>query len=144
MKDKCYYPKLGKNTDKIKNRGVFNTYIKNILFSINLLLRFFGDIDMNGFSTEKLKEYLIQSGEHLKPSSLGHRIRCVKSLFRWSHEEGYILKNPAAKLKEPKLGKRIPKFLSELEIEYLREVCQSTMENALFEFMYQPAAVLGR
>ena len=30
-------------------------------------------------------------------------------------------KHPAAKLKEPKLDKRIPNFLSELEIEHLRE-----------------------
>lgn len=117
--------------------------LKTYRFQYNLLLRFFGDIDMNEFSTEKLKDYLIQSGGHLKPSSLGHRVRCVKSLFRWSHEEGYILKNPAAKLKEPKLGKRIPKFLSELEIEHLREACQTTMENALFEFMYSTGCRIG-
>ncbi|MGE7672841.1 tyrosine-type recombinase/integrase [Lysinibacillus sp. NPDC094403] len=123
--------------------GYSTLTLKTYCFQYNLLLRFFGDIDMNGFSTEKLKEYLIQSGNHLKPSSLGHRIRCVKSLFRWSHEEGYILKNPAAKLKEPKLGKRIPKFLSELEIEHLREACQTTMENALFEFMYSTGCRIG-
>ncbi|MFJ7667659.1 site-specific tyrosine recombinase/integron integrase [Lysinibacillus sp. NPDC097195] len=126
-----------------KIEGYSTLTLKTYCFQYNLLLRFFGDIDMNGFNTEKLKEYLIQSGEHLKPSSLGHRIRCVKSLFRWSHEEGYILKNPAAKLKEPKLGKRIPKFLSELEIEHLREACQSTMENALFEFMYSTGCRIG-
>ncbi|WML43820.1 hypothetical protein [Neobacillus sp. PS3-40] len=68
-------------------------------------------------STEKLKGYLIQAGDHLKPSSLGHRARCIKLLFKWTHDEGFIHKNPAVKLKEPKLGKRIPKFLSELEIE---------------------------
>jgi len=123
--------------------GYSTLTLKTYCFQYNLLLRFFGDIDLNEFSTEKLKEYLIQSGDHLKPSSLGHRIRCVKSLFRWSHEEGYILKNPAAKLKEPKLGKRIPKFLSELEIEHLREACQTTIENALFEFMYSTGCRIG-
>ncbi|MFJ7954266.1 site-specific tyrosine recombinase/integron integrase [Lysinibacillus sp. NPDC096418] len=127
-----------------KIEGYSTLTLKTYCFQYNLLLRFFGDIDMNVFSTEKLKEYLIQSGNHLKPSSLGHRIRCVKSLFRWSHEEGYILKNPAAKLKEPKLGKRIPKFLSELEIEHLREACQTTMENALFEFMYSTGCRIGK
>ena len=86
-------------------------------------------------TTEKLKEYLLQEGEHFKPSSLGHRDRCIKSLFKWTHDEGYIPKNPAAKLKEPKLGKRMQKFLSELEIKHLREACHTSMENALFEFM---------
>ena len=46
-------------------------------------------------------------------------------------------------MKEPKLGKRIPKFLSELEIEHLREACQTTMENALFEFMYSTGCRIG-
>lgn len=73
-----------------------------------------------------------------------HRGRCVKSLFTWSHEEGYILKNLTAKLKEPKLGKRIPKFLSELEIEHLREACQTTMEKALFEFLYSTGCHIGK
>ena len=91
---------------------------------------------MSELTTEKLKEYLIQEGDHLKPSSLGHRVRCIKSIFKWTHDEGFIPKNPAAKLEEPKLGKRIPKFLSELEIEHLREACHTSMENALFEFMY--------
>lgn len=77
-------------------------------------------------TTQKLKEYLVQAGDHLKPSSLGHRVRCVKSLFKWTYEEGYISKNLAAKLKEPKLGKRIPKFLSELEIEHIREYLLKT------------------
>ncbi|MGG0763005.1 hypothetical protein [Bacillus paramycoides] len=60
---------------------------------------------MSEFTTEKLKVYLIEAGEHLKPSSLGHRVRCIKSPFRWTHDEGFILKNPVTKLKERKLGK---------------------------------------
>jgi integrase/recombinase XerD len=95
--------------------------IKTFCFQFNLLLRYFGNADMNGITTNKLKSYLIDKGDHLKPSSLGHRVRCIRSLFKWTYEEGIIKKNPAAKLKEPKLGKRIPKFLSEIEIEQLRE-----------------------
>ncbi|PEL19558.1 tyrosine-type recombinase/integrase, partial [Bacillus pseudomycoides] len=117
--------------------------LKTYCFQYNLLLRYFGDINISEFTTEKLKGYLIVAGEHLKPSSLGHRVRCIKSLFRWTHDEGFILKNPAAKLKESKLGKRIPKFLSELEIEHLREACHNSMENALFEFLYSTGCRIG-
>jgi len=108
-----------------------------------LLKCFFGDIKISEFTTEKLKQYLVESGGHLKPSSLGHRIRFIKSLFKWTHEEGYILKNPSAKLKEPKLGQRIPKFLSKHEIELLREGCHTPMENALFEFFYSTGCRIG-
>jgi len=75
-----------------KIEGYSSLTLKTYCFQYKLLLRFFGDIDMNEFNTDRLKEYLIRSGDHLKPSSLGHRIRCVKSLFRWSHEEGYTQK----------------------------------------------------
>lgn len=117
--------------------------LKTYCFQYNLLLRYFGDMDISELTTEKLKEYLVQEGNHLKRSSLGHRVRCIKSIFKWTHEEGYIPRNPAVKLKEPKLGKRIPKFLSELEIEHLREACYTTMENALFEFMYSTGCRIG-
>jgi integrase/recombinase XerD len=108
-----------------------------------LVLRYFKDVKLETITTIQLKEYLAKSSENLKPSSLAHRIRFIKSLFRWSHEEGYISKNPAAKLKEPKVGKRIPKFLTEREIEHLREACNSPMEKALFEFMFSTGCRIG-
>jgi integrase/recombinase XerD len=67
----------------------------------------------------------------------------MKSLFRWTHEEGHVSKNPAAKIKEPKLGKRIPKFLTDREIEHLREACLTPMEKALFEFMFSTGCRIG-
>jgi integrase/recombinase XerD len=108
-----------------------------------LVIRYFNDVKLDTITTIQLKEYLAKSSEKLKPSSLAHRIRFIKSLFRWSHEEGHILKNPAAKLKEPKVGKRIPKFLTEREIEHLREACNAPMERALFEFMFSTGCRIG-
>lgn len=108
-----------------------------------LVIRYFEDVKLETITTIKLKEYLAKSSENLKPSSLAHRIRFIKSFFRWSHEEGHILKNPAAKLKEPKVGKRIPKFLTEREIEHLREACDTPMEKALFEFMFSTGCRIG-
>ena len=61
-----------------------------------LLIRYFEDVKLETITTIQLKEYLAKSSENVKPSSLAHRIRFMKSLFPWSHEEGHILKNPAA------------------------------------------------
>ena len=108
-----------------------------------LIIRYLKYVKLETITTIQLKEYLAKSSETLKPSSLAHRIRFIKSLFRWSHEEGHILKNPAAKLKEPKVGKRIPKFLTEMEIEHLREACNTPMEKALFEFMFSTGCRIG-
>ncbi|MDM5207640.1 tyrosine-type recombinase/integrase [Cytobacillus kochii] len=123
--------------------GYSSLTLKMYGFQSNLLKRYFGDIRIGDITTENLKQYLVEAGEHLKTSSLGHRIRFIRSLFKWTHEEGYILKNPAAKLKEPKLGKRIPKFLTKHEIEHLREGCHTPLENALFEFFYSTGCRIG-
>ena len=108
-----------------------------------LLIDHFGNINMNNITTLQLKNYLAESSNNLKPSSLSHRIRFIRSLFRWSHEEGIIELNPASKIKEPKVGKRIPKFLTEREIEYLRDACITPIEKALFEFMFSTGCRIG-
>ncbi|MBB6452764.1 integrase/recombinase XerD [Salirhabdus euzebyi] len=109
----------------------------------NLLVRHFQDISPQSITTQGIKEYLASSSKGLKPSSLAHRVRFIRSFFRWLHEEGHITTNPAAKIKEPKVGKRIPKFLTEREIEHLREGCYTTMEKALFEFMFSTGCRIG-
>jgi integrase/recombinase XerD len=108
-----------------------------------LLIDHFGNIKLNNITTHGLKSYLAESSNNLKPSSLSHRIRFIRSLFRWSHEEGIIELNPASKIKEPKVGKRIPKFLTEREIEYLRDACFIPVEKALFEFMFSTGCRVG-
>lgn len=53
-----------------------------------LLMDYFGNIDIGKITTLQLKDYLAESSNTLKPSSLSHRIRFLRSLFRWLHEEG--------------------------------------------------------
>jgi hypothetical protein len=66
-----------KNQLDKKIEGYSALTLKTYCFQYNLLLKFFGDIDMNEFTIEKLKSYLIEAGEHLKPSSLGQRVHCI-------------------------------------------------------------------
>ena len=117
--------------------------LKAYQLQVTLLIRHFGDVEINSLTTEQLKEYLSESSKSLKPSSLAHRVRSMKSLLRWSYEEGHICINPATKIKEPKVGKRIPKFLTEREIEHLREACYSPLEKSLFEFMFSTGCRIG-
>ncbi|MFJ8067138.1 tyrosine-type recombinase/integrase [Psychrobacillus sp. NPDC096426] len=54
-----------------------------------------------------------------------------------------MCKNPTSKIKEPKVRKRIPKYLSEREIEHLRESCHSPIEKAIFEFVFSTGCRIG-
>jgi integrase/recombinase XerD len=116
--------------------------LKAYKLQAGLLSRALGDPEMGEVTYEQLKAYLAAL-DHLKPSSIGHRIRFIQSFFRWAIDEGYISKNPAARLKEPKLGIRIPKFLTEEDIETLREACTSPLEHALVEFLYTTGCRIG-
>ncbi|WJY27066.1 MULTISPECIES: tyrosine-type recombinase/integrase [Sporosarcina] len=129
-------------TDK-KIEGFSSATLKMYGYQHNLLQRYLGDLQAEEVTADELKSYLAEAAEYLKPSSLGHRVRFVRSLFRWAHEEGIIRKNPAAKLKEPKAGKRVPKFLTKQDIEYLREACRTAKEKAIFEFFYSTGCRIG-
>lgn len=109
---------------------------------IKLLLRYVGDVEINKVSLVMLKGYL-SAQTHLKPSSLGHRVRFIRSFFRWALDEGMININPASKLSEPKLGDRIPKAMTEEEIELLRHACDIPYEHALLEFLYTTGCRIG-
>lgn len=109
----------------------------------NLLIRYLGDNEIDSVTLEQLKSYLAKDAERLKPSSIGHRVRFLKSLFRWAIDEGNISKNPSAKLKEPKQGFRVPKALNEEDIEALREACKSPLEHSLVEIMYTTGCRIG-
>lgn len=123
--------------------GYSSVTLKAYKIQATLLIKHFGDIEIGQITTDGLKEYLVKVGETLKPASLAHRIRFIKSLFRWAHEEGKILRNPSSKLKEPKAGIRIPKFLTVKEIEHLREACNTSREHAITEFMYSSGCRIG-
>lgn len=108
-----------------------------------MLVLALGNLDITEITLSTLKEYLAKQAVRLKPNSLGHRIRFVRSLFRYAYEETYLTSNPSLKLREPKLEKRIPKFLIEEDIIHLKISCQSVRERALLEFLYSTGCRVG-
>jgi integrase/recombinase XerD len=116
--------------------------LKSYTLQSKLLIKYFGDIEIEAIEYIDLKNYLLAQN-HLKPASLGHRIRFIKSLFHWGQDEGLIIKNPSSKLKEPKIGSRIPKYLTEEEIELIRDACISPLEHCLVEFLYSTGCRVG-
>ncbi|MEK8215347.1 tyrosine-type recombinase/integrase [Paenibacillus sp. FSL L8-0463] len=108
-----------------------------------MLVMELGNLDVTEVTLTILKEYLAKQAVRLKPNSLGHRIRFVRSLFRYAYEETYLTSNPSLKLREPKLDKRIPKFLIEEDVIHLKISCQSLRERALLEFLYSTGCRVG-
>ena len=124
-------------------QGYSSQTLKEYKVQMSLLIKYFGDIKITDITTESIKLYPGEVAEELKASSLCHRIRFIKSLFKWAQEEKCVSINPVSTIKEPKPESRIPKFLTEEEIELLREAGKTTFEKALFEFMYSTGCRIG-
>ena len=108
----------------------------------SLLIRELGDIEVGEVTHVALKQYLVKQ-EHLKPASIGHRIKFIRAFFRYLHEEGFLERNVSSKLKEPKQGARVPKALNTEQVELLRDACSSALEKALTEFFYATGCRIG-
>lgn len=117
--------------------------LKSYHLQTKLLARYFGEKCIKEITTYDLKKYLAEKGSHLKPASMGARIRFIRAFFRWAADEGYCQVNPARKLREPKLPPRVPKAFSEEETERQREACGTLREHALVEFMYSTGCRVG-
>ncbi|WP_261808244.1 site-specific integrase [Paenibacillus sp. N3.4] len=117
--------------------------LKAYALQLKMLVVGLGDLEISEVSLQLLKEYLAKQSERLKPSSLGHRIRFIRSLFRFAYEESYLTTNPSLKLREPKMDKRIPKFLIEEDVIHLKISCLSLRERALLEFLYSTGCRVG-
>jgi integrase/recombinase XerD len=122
----------------------FSDYtFKAYKIQMNLLIKHFGDKDIHEISLGDLKAYLGKASEKLKPSSLGHRVRFIRSIFRFAFEEGYTSTFIASKLKEPKTGPRIPRYIIEEDIELIRESCKTPRERALINLLYSTGCRIG-
>lgn len=124
-------------------QGFSQHTFKAYKIQLNLLIRHLGDVEIENIRLVDLKQYLSKDAERLKPSSLGHRVRFIRSVFRYAHEEGILTANTAAKLREPKMGKRVPKFIPEEELERLREACKNPRDKALLCLLYSTGCRIG-
>ena len=118
---------------EVKQQEGFSPYtIYAYRLQHELLVRDLGDLDVAEVSLQLLCTPLSHHS-HLKSASLGHKIRAIKSLFKWLVEEEILLRNPTMKVNEPKRGKRVPKALTIEELELLRDSCRSLLEHTLVE-----------
>ena len=97
--------------------------IKSYEYDLNLFKKF---IEANQFSDtpvdckpETVKNYLYKHLSNKKSRSQARSISAIKSFFNYLIFEGYIEKSPISDIESPKLEKKLPEVLTELEIEEL-------------------------
>ena len=97
-------------------------------------------------TTDSLRAYLQwldRKGE--KASSLGRKLACLRSFFRFHVREGTVEKNPADGIRSPKLPKTLPQVLTKDDANVLMEfpVGQTPLslrDRAILETLYSTGA----
>jgi len=91
-------------------------------------------IDVRGFVAEQIKG-------GMNKTTVGRRLSCIRSFFKFLHREGYIKSNPAKLVSNPKVSKLLPRFLSVDEVFSLVEKPEGigfipVRDKAILELLY--------
>lgn len=121
-----YERKLSDNTiASYKNDlKTFDTFFKSKILNI---------------TTEDIQKYL----KHIKDltaRSIAHQITVINSLYQFLISDGYITKNPCENIKNPKITKKLPTYLTEEEIDKLLDInlvnAYAYRNKAMLELLY--------
>ncbi|WP_216827996.1 tyrosine recombinase XerC [Alkalihalobacterium elongatum] len=97
--------------------------IDNYVFDINDFVKHMKDNHLDKFSSVSyllVRNYLTALHEQkYARTSIARKISALRSLFRFLLREGKVNENPFAASYSPKVGKRLPTFMYENEIEQL-------------------------
>jgi integrase/recombinase XerC len=75
--------------------------------------------EVDRFGARKFLVHFQKSGR--QPATTGRKLSCLRSFYRYLLREGHARANPFSGLLLPKRGRRLPKVLSEVEINRLLE-----------------------
>lgn len=90
-------------------------------------------------SYDDLKGYMhtLASKNKLSEKTQARRLAAIREFYRYLFSEELIKKNPADYLASPKIGKALPKYLSEREItDLIHEAKSDVRLKALLEILY--------
>lgn len=114
-------------------RGSLDNYfliLKNFFSYVNKPLEKITTNDIRVFL------YSYQDEKKISNRTLDQYQTYIKSFFGWCTDEGYVEKDIARKLKPIKYERREKEALSQMELETLRSVCETSRDRAMIEFLY--------
>lgn len=114
--------------------GLSKKTLKNYSLFLQKLDMFFNK-PCSTISTMDLRMFLSAYGKGKQASTINGYITYLKNFFGWMQNEEYIIKNPAAKLKQTKVPKIILQGYKADNLEKLREACLTEKEKCLFEIL---------
>ena len=98
--------------------------------SLNTLSAYKGDMlqfvsllevnDLTKISADDIEHYLnILYNDNNSPKTISRKISCLREFFKFLQSENIIKDNPISKIRSPKIGRRLPEFLTIDEVNLL-------------------------
>lgn len=113
-----------------KTLELYNLYLDDFFFTVNKKAE---DITSNDV---RVYLYSVQETRGLSNRTLDSRRIAIHAFFEWAANEGYIGKNPCRVIKNIKYERIEKKPLTDMELERIRQTCETIREKALVEFLY--------
>ena len=117
-----------------KLEGLSNKTLYNYRLFLEKLDQYFTK-PCSTISTMDLRMFIALMGKGKQANTVNGYITYLKNFFGWLQNEEYIIKNPAAKLKQTKVPKVILQGYKADNLEKLREACVTEKEKCLFELL---------
>lgn len=120
-----------------KIQGLSQTTLDTYLRMLKLFFSCLGKSPAQ-ITTNDIRVYLYryQQERGCSNRSLDKYRQYLASFFGWAADEGYVQSNPMRTIPAIKYEKKQRQNLTQLELEYLRQCCQTPRERAIIEFLF--------
>ena len=104
--------------------------LSNYEYELRRFTRFLNESEksMLQATTADIRQYLSING-HLMQSTIVSKLDIISSFYGWLVKEDELLKNPCAKIKRPKLPKKVRVGLTIIELELVRAACTKVIKK---------------
>lgn len=114
----------------MKTLQLYDLYLKDFFLAMNK--------DIKEISANDIRVYLYKTQEkrNLSNRTLDSRRSTIHAFLEWAANEEYINRNPCRNIKRIKYERKKKKPLTPIEMEMLRNACETVRDKALVEFFY--------
>jgi len=120
----------------VVERNCPDTTVRAYCNDLAQLAEFLGDKPASTVTMGDLRAWLeTLHGANYAPSTIGRKLACVRTYFRFGLREGWAKSNPAKELDLPRLDQVLPKVLTEGEVDNLLDKV-SGRNLAMLEIIY--------
>lgn len=133
--EKCPNSIIVKNFIGCKSmEGIKEGSINQYVGSINKFLNF-SKKDLVAITSDDIRRFLLSYEKNVCKTTADNCRRNLNVFFQFMEDEGYIQKNPAKKIPKIKDDIKYKKFYTDVEIETVRDACQTKKELALIDLL---------